>query len=876
MRRHQFLGLTMAALATATSLVAAGGPARADSARLLHVDNTGLHRPCSDTGSGSVDQPFCTLAAGVAAAGPDTTVTIRGAYDEPLRVTKSGTPGKPVRFVEDGREPGARVAGDRAGVTVDGQHDVEIAGLTVIPNSGAAIAVANSTRITVAGIESLTKRAQVVRLTAVTDSVVRDVQATGNWDTTGAVSLDAATTGVTVTGASFAGYYNVDVGVRVYGSRNSVLGNTFRGRFSAGVRIEAGAVDNVVASNTFLATSYPFLGVESQGSGTSITNNTFTGDCSLAFHVWGAPRGVTVQNNVVDVSGDGCDGGTVGMAVTGAAVSGTTVDYNTVRATDGALPYLWSEDMITLAEFRAVSGQGAHDLDAPGTTVNVDSANSAAPGYVAVDQLGRGRQDNPGVANSGAGPVTYADRGATEQVRAATARLTLSASEDGRTVTADAGQSTPGWTPIVSYSFDFEGVTVTQAGPVASRTLEARDDNHTVTVTVTDGAGLRSQWSATIQPGDGYVPVGPVRVLDTRTGTGAGRTVPLGPGETLALRVADRDGVPATGVTSVTMNVTVTEPTGPGVLTVRPYGVGSQGPTSNLNWTPGLTVANLVVVGVRDGRVEYVNTSAGTVHVVADLVGYHLAARASRFVPQDPVRVLDTRERTGVDSTTPVAPGGTLTLPVTGRAGVPATGVTAVTLNVTATAPTAAGFLTVYPNGRPLPNASTLNWTPGLTVPNLVVVPVVNGKVDFRNTGAGTVHLVADLVGYHTTDVGDAFHAHAPQRLLDTRERIGTAGTTPVPPNGEIMLDLRGLAGRTGPITAVVLNVTVTGPTAHGFLTVHSGYQGPRPNASNLNWGPGQTVPNLVVVPVDTAVRFHNTGPGTVHVVADLYGYYTR
>ncbi|HKB31655.1 MAG TPA: hypothetical protein VKD26_12570, partial [Streptosporangiaceae bacterium] len=80
---------------------------------------------------------------------------------------------------------------------------------------------------------------------------------------------------------------------------------------------------------------------------------------------------------------------------------------------------------------------------------------------------------------------------------------------------------------------------------------------------------------------------------------------------------------------------------------------------------------------------------------------------------------------------------------------VPASGVTAVVMNVTVTGATAAGYLTVYPDGQPRSGTSSLNFVTGETIPNLVIVPVVDGKVDFYNS-AGTVNLVADITGYYT------------------------------------------------------------------------------------------------------------------------------
>jgi hypothetical protein len=88
-------------------------------------------------------------------------------------------------------------------------------------------------------------------------------------------------------------------------------------------------------------------------------------------------------------------------------------------------------------------------------------------------------------------------------------------------------------------------------------------------------------------------------------------------------------------------------------------------------------------------------------------------------------------------------------LSVTGVGGVPAGGVTAVVLNVTVTAPTAEGWLTAWPAGVTKPTASNLNFVPGQTVPNLVVVKVgAGGKVSFFKS-SGTTHMIADVVGWY-------------------------------------------------------------------------------------------------------------------------------
>ncbi|MEV1153782.1 right-handed parallel beta-helix repeat-containing protein [Micromonospora chokoriensis] len=231
-----------------------------------------------------------------------------------------------------------------------------------------------------------------------------------------------------------------------------------------------------------------------------------------------------------------------------------------------------------------------------------------------------------------------------------------------------------------------------------------------------------------------------------------------------------------------------------------------------------------------------------------------------------PQRVLDTRAALGVPGTVPIPAGTEVVLALPQINGVPAADISAVVLNVTATAPTTAGFLRVYPDGTTLPDASTVNFVPGETVPNLVTVPMSNGNLRIRNTASGTVHVVADLQGYYSAS-GSGFRSVAPSRVLDTRSAGGSFA-----PNTGRTVDLSGRIP--SGVTAVVLNVTVTEPTTSGVLTVHP-YGTAVPMASNLNFVAGQTIPNLVMVPVvNGKVSIQNVSSGRTHVVADLSGWF--
>lgn len=70
--------------------------------------------------------------------------------------------------------------------------------------------------------------------------------------------------------------------------------------------------------------------------------------------------------------------------------------------------------------------------------------------------------------------------------------------------------------------------------------------------------------------------------------------------------------MPASGVGAVALKVTVTNPTGPSLLTVWP--AGSARPlASNLNFTARQTVPNMVIAKVGDdGQVSFYNDSGLT------------------------------------------------------------------------------------------------------------------------------------------------------------------------------------------------------------------------------------------------------------------------
>jgi hypothetical protein len=385
----------------------------------------------------------------------------------------------------------------------------------------------------------------------------------------------------------------------------------------------------------------------------------------------------------------------------------------------------------------------------------------------------------------------------------------------------------------------------------------------------------------------GLRPLAPNRILDTRTGLGGVPAARLGPGGLLSVTIAGRGGVPASGLSAVVLNITVTNTTSTGYLTVYPQ-EDPRPNASNLNWTGGQTVANLAQVALRGSGQVSIYNAAGYADVIFDVAGYVPTTTAAPgpdglYNPLVPARILDTRNGNGV-VTGKVGAGQTITVPVSGRGGVPLTGAAAVILNLTVADATAPSYVTAFPAGTLPPTASNVNVVPGQTVPNRVVVQLGAGGILGLYNAAGSVNLIADVAGWYSdgiaTTTGTTFTGVTPARILDTR--TGTGGfSAPVGPGQTIALTVSGWGGvplmtSTSPLPpiAVVLNVTAVNATTTTYLTVFPDGAS-QPVASDLNVMPGPAVPNLVVVRVGSngVVDFFNAA-GTTDVIADVVGYY--
>ncbi|GAA4256971.1 hypothetical protein GCM10022255_071950 [Dactylosporangium darangshiense] len=432
-------------------------------------------------------------------------------------------------------------------------------------------------------------------------------------------------------------------------------------------------------------------------------------------------------------------------------------------------------------------------------------------------------------------------------------------------------------------SASFSPASITSGGSSTvsiSTSASTPSGTYAVTIVGTGSAVTRTtRFLLSVNSAEGsYFPLTPSRILDTREGNGAPKA-PLGPNQTLHLQVTGRGGVPATGVSAVVLNVTVTGPTSAGYLTVFPTGV-TRPTASNLNFTAGWTGANSVTVPVgTDGKVDIYNP-AGNVSVIADVVGYYATAAhpttGGDFWLNTPTRVVDTRS----DGFGPLDPFYAVFVPL--DYGIDLNShVKALAVNVTAVDGSAGGYLTAWSGTDPRPTASTVNFGPHVAVPNFAVVPTTLctispdcaglPQIAVYNGSGGTTHVIVDVFGFYDdgfTGQGMRFHPITPTRIADTRTGLGA---TRLQPNSNTVIQAPDtVTNQQSP--AIVANVTGVDPSNSTFLTLYA-YGDSRPTVSNLNLSAHEVRPNVAYIALGDGGKYVVYNPAwTVDVVIDVAG----
>ncbi|SDJ20610.1 hypothetical protein SAMN05192558_109369 [Actinokineospora alba] len=352
-----------------------------------------------------------------------------------------------------------------------------------------------------------------------------------------------------------------------------------------------------------------------------------------------------------------------------------------------------------------------------------------------------------------------------------------------------------------------------------------------------------------------FVPLEPIRVLDSRDATSVTGGAPLGPSGVAKVSLARY--VPTSAVAAV-LNVTGAEATENTYLVAYPDGA-ERPSVSTLNLSRGHTRANgaTVAIGVDSALKVYNNT--GKVHVIVDLAGYYTSdSVGSGLTRLSTGRVLDTR------SGAPVGPGGVITVDFSAM--VPETA-TAVTFNLAGVSATKQTHVIAWPNGRSRPNVSHLYLLNGEATPNQVTVALGRDRKVALYNHSGSVHLIVDPTGFYASDRGLSFYPVTPRRILDTRpgRGIGEAETHSV--------SLAGILPASA--ASMVCNVAGTNTTTSTYVMIWP-TGSPKPKAaSHLNLVAGQTAANMAVAGLgaEQSIQIYNNA-GYVDIIVDLSGYF--
>jgi hypothetical protein len=259
-----------------------------------------------------------------------------------------------------------------------------------------------------------------------------------------------------------------------------------------------------------------------------------------------------------------------------------------------------------------------------------------------------------------------------------------------------------------------------------------------------------------------------------------------------------------------------------------------------------------------------------------------LQTAGATYVPLAPVRVLDSRSGLGtVGAFVSSVP---KTIQITGAHGIPANAV-AITGNLTVTGQQQAGYASLTRVPQANPTTSTLNFPLGDNRANNVTSPLSSTgtvSITYKATAGKQAHFLLDVTGYFlNNDTGSTYKVLAPVRVLDSRAgplNIGLTG--PIPANQNKQFKVAGVKTVPASATAVTGNLTVTGQTARGFVTLSTAASPVNPQTSTINFPVGDTRANGVTIklsPTGTLFVVYKgaVAGATIQILLDVTGYYT-
>jgi parallel beta-helix repeat protein len=387
-------------------------PAVAVPAPVLYVGGSG----CSDAGTGTQAQPYCTISAAAAVAvGGQTVQVASGSYPEHVRPAHSGASTAPLAFTA---APGATpvVTGADHAFDLSYRSYVTVSGFTSSATTSSGIYLKSSDHITVAqnlvttaGQPVAGYTAYGIYLSATTDSVVRGNVTYGN--SNAGIYLTAGTTRVTVDGnESFGnanGYQRAATGIDIRSPGNTITRNRTHNNEDTGIQAYPGGDNNLIAGNASYDnkgfTTVPESNCDRPLSGAS---GCITGDHGIDDYGTYANTitGNTVYNNVS--AGINVEGVTATWLTTAIGAADSTVPVGSAQGfpTAGAYTIQVDGEQMTVIGGQGTTTwtvtRGANGTTAAAHAAGCDGTSCSPKNLNVVQQAGFSLENNVSVDNA--------------------------------------------------------------------------------------------------------------------------------------------------------------------------------------------------------------------------------------------------------------------------------------------------------------------------------------------------------------------------------------------------------------------------------------------------------------------------------------------
>ena len=359
-------------------------------------------------------------------------------------------------------------------------------------------------------------------------------------------------------------------------------------------------------------------------------------------------------------------------------------------------------------------------------------------------------------------------------------------------------------------------------------------------------------------PAARFTPMVPVRLVDTRDGTGT-ETSPLLGGCTLVVRPS----VPA-GTTAVAVNFVTVDPVAQGYLAAYPCGI-ERPFTSIVQSRPGSIVSGSAIVSLgADGT--FCVFSNTTTSVVIDLTGSYSPGGSSPFEPIVAQRRFDSRSAERL-------PAGTIVRVATRGFGAGSGDSTAASITIHALDAAAAGFITAWPCDamRPWASSANVNALESSTNEADVAVSAATGEVCLFLSAP--MHLAVDVNGWFGPTATTDFHAVVPFRLADSRIGLGIGPRLAAGATRRMQVASAGGLPGAGTVRAVAAQFTSVAPARTGYVTVHPCLAA-TPAVSMLRFPTMTNVATLANSPTSATGEWCVVSNAATDLVVDVSGWF--